>query len=147
MQSSYKSLALMMAINFLIMFALNYAMVSSSAHIYLNVNYLYMTLMMLAPMLILMLLVMASMYRNKKLNYALHGIGLVVFASAFAFGRAQSFVGKAQFLRSMIPHHSSAILMCEKSAVSDPDITKLCGEIVESQKREIAEMKNILDRM
>jgi uncharacterized protein (DUF305 family) len=49
--------------------------------------------------------------------------------------------GDRQFLRAMIPHHSAAIQMCEESA---PRVKKLCGEIVESQKREIQEMKTLL---
>jgi uncharacterized protein (DUF305 family) len=46
----------------------------------------------------------------------------------------------------LIPHHSSAILMCEQSAITDPEIIELCEEIVQSQEEEIAEMENILTR-
>lgn len=47
----------------------------------------------------------------------------------------------------MIPHHSSAILMCEESSLNDQEIIDLCGEIVEAQEREIAQMKDILARL
>ena len=60
--------------------------------------------------------------------------------------RTQAVVGDAQFLRSMIPHHSGAILMCEQSAITDPEIVRLCGEIVKTQKEEIAQMQAILAR-
>lgn len=46
----------------------------------------------------------------------------------------------------MIPHHSSAILMCQESELSDPEIVMLCEEIVKSQEEEIAQMKAILAR-
>jgi uncharacterized protein (DUF305 family) len=46
----------------------------------------------------------------------------------------------------MIPHHSGAILMCERAKISDPQVKNLCREIIESQKREIDEMKAILAR-
>lgn len=51
-----------------------------------------------------------------------------------------------QFLRSMIPHPSSAILMCERASISDPEIIALCGDIVKAQKKEIAQMRKILER-
>jgi uncharacterized protein (DUF305 family) len=46
----------------------------------------------------------------------------------------------------MIPHHSGAILMCREAKLQDPEILRLCGEIIESQRREIAEMNRILER-
>jgi len=56
-------------------------------------------------------------------------------------------VGNQQFLDSMIPHHSRAILLCEQSNITDPEIKDLCGEIVESQQQEIDQMKDILQRL
>jgi uncharacterized protein (DUF305 family) len=47
----------------------------------------------------------------------------------------------------MTPHHSSAILMCEQSDITDPELAALCDEIVEAQKEEIAEMERILERL
>jgi uncharacterized protein (DUF305 family) len=46
----------------------------------------------------------------------------------------------------MIPHHSSAIVMCEESTITDPEIVTLCGQIVKAQKEEIAQMQKILSR-
>ena len=47
----------------------------------------------------------------------------------------------------MIPHHSGAILMCQQARLSDPQVVRLCGDIVKSQRQEIDEMKGILERM
>ena len=96
---------------------------------------------------VLMLLVMGSMYKNKKLNYALIAAFAAIGLLAFALGRTQTPVGNKQFLRSMIPHHSSAIVMCQESSIDDPEIVELCGDIVETQEREIAQMKEILARL
>ena len=60
--------------------------------------------------------------------------------------RTQALIGDNQFLRAMIPHHSGAILMCEKSAITDPQIKQLCTGILASQKAEIAQMKALLER-
>lgn len=41
----------------------------------------------------------------------------------------------------MIPHHASAILMCEESPIQDPEIQMLCRRIISSQQAEIDQMK------
>ena len=45
---------------------------------------------------------------------------------------------------AMVPHHAGAILMCEKADISDPEIRKLCAQIVKSQLSEIDQMKELL---
>ena len=45
----------------------------------------------------------------------------------------------------MIPHHSIAINNARKASISDPRVRELADEIIESQVREIAEMKLLLD--
>jgi uncharacterized protein (DUF305 family) len=65
----------------------------------------------------------------------------------FLFIRQQTAVSDRQFLRAMIPHHSSAILMCERAPLEDPEIQELCQQIIESQQKEIHHMKNILNRL
>ena len=47
----------------------------------------------------------------------------------------------------MIPHHAGAILMCDQADITDPEIKKLCEEIVRSQQKEIAEMKTKLNEL
>jgi uncharacterized protein (DUF305 family) len=45
----------------------------------------------------------------------------------------------------MIPHHSGAILMCRKADLKDPEIRRLCGEIIKGQQSEIDWMRARLD--
>lgn len=144
MSSSYRKLGLVVSINTVVMFLLTYALIDSWDHFYPNINRVYMALMMVAPMVLLMLWVMRSMYDNRKLNTILYLGFSLLFVASFVLARTQTLVGDDQFLRSMIPHHSSAIVMCEEAAITDPQIVELCGEIVEAQVREIAEMKEIL---
>lgn len=146
MPGSYRKLALAIAINAAVMFLLTYALIDTLDHFYPNINRAYMMLMMVAPMVVVMLIVMRSMYRNTTLNYALIGAFAALFVVSFVLARTQTPVGNEQFLRSMIPHHSSAIVMCENSTLTDREIVELCGQIVEAQKREIAQMKEILQR-
>ncbi|MBT2596882.1 DUF305 domain-containing protein [Arthrobacter sp. ISL-72] len=128
------------------MLLLTYSMIRSWDHFYLNLANTYMALMMVAPMAILMIFVMWSMFKNKRLNIILTAAMAVLFAVIFAFGRAETFIGDAQFLKSMIPHHSRAILMCQEADITDPEIKDLCAQIVSSQQKEIDQMKSILER-
>ena len=103
--------------------------------------------MMVAPMIIMMPLLMSSMYTDKKANIVTYAVAAAAFLLLFLAMRTQSFIGDRQFLRSMIPHHSGAILMCEKSNIQDAEIRALCDGIVKGQKSEIDQMKKILQRL
>lgn len=146
MKGSYRALAGEMVIDFVIMYLVMYTMIATLDHFRLNLNNVYMTLMMVAPMTIVMLVAMRSMYRSRRLNLLIGGGAALVFIASFAAMRTQAAVGNAEFLRSMIPHHSGAILMCEQASLTDPQLVELCGQIVRSQKAEIARMQAILDR-
>lgn len=71
----------------------------------------------------------------------------VVFIGAFAAIRAQTFVGDQQMSQSMNPHHSIAIKTCENAQLDDPETIELCEQIVQAQREEIAQMRDILERL
>ena len=146
MGAHYRMLALNLLLSAVIMYLVMFAMIDTWGEFYNNLNMAYMTLMMVSPMGALMLLMMGSMYRNGRLNLILYAI----FAGLFVLGtvgtRAQAGIGNTQFLRSMIPHHSGAILMCRQASITDPEIIALCGNIQRSQREEIEQMKRILER-
>ena len=48
-------------------------------------------------------------------------------------------------MRGMIPHHSIAILTSERAHITDPRVRKLADQIIESQRKEIAEMKALIE--
>lgn len=143
----YRNLVLMGVLHLPFMYAIMFTMVYSFSGIFHNLNTVYMAGMMVAPMLVLMPLLMTEMYPNKKLNLITYGVAVACFSALFIFMRAQTFIGDKQFLRSMIPHHSGAVLMCERAMIKDPEVRNLCGQIVESQSREIDQMKKILERL
>lgn len=128
------------------MFVLSMSMVRSLDHFYLNLSNFYMAVVMVAPMGIVMIAVMWSMFGNKRLNLILIACFVLLFGTALALGRTETFTGNKEFLKSMIPHHSRAILVCEESSITDPQIERLCDGIVKTQREEIAEMQKILDR-
>lgn len=143
----YWHFAAMLALNFAAMYLLMYSMVNVFGNVYNSFNEFYMAGLMTAPMAVFEMLLMRGMYQNKTWNWLIVGGGVIALAVFFLAIRAQFAVGDTQFLRSMIPHHSGAILMCEKANLQDPEIKQLCQNIIVSQQQEIDHMKSILDRV
>ena len=144
---SYLTLAAAITVHFFIMWALTYSGVYAWDHIFVNLNRFYMAVVMVAPMVVVMLVAMRHMFENKRLNIALHAVSAVVFVLAFAAIQNQWVVGDKQLSRSMIPHHSVAIKTCEKAQLDDPETVELCEKIVKAQREEIAQMRDILERL
>lgn len=135
----------MFVLHFIAMYILMYAMVDTFGNIHPNHNQFYMAALMAAPMVILELLIMGSMYPKKRLNLGIIAAGLVVLACSFFFIREQVAIDDEQFLKSMIPHHAGAILMCSKAKLIDPEILELCENINSGQQSEIDWMNGKLD--
>ena len=140
----YVHLLLMAALSFVAMYILMYAMVDAYANVYNHINQFYMAGLMAAPMVVIELIVMRAMYANKRLNAALMAVSLVAASLFFVGIRRQTAVSDDQFLRSMIPHHAGAILMCREANIEHRDIRELCRNIIASQQTEIKQMKALL---
>ena len=143
-RSHYLGLAWMAVLSFIAMYVLMYAMVERVDNVYSNLNQFYMAGLMAMPMVMIELVVMKSMFSNRRLNAAIL-VGCIVVGAAFWFGiREQGGIAERQFLKSMIPHHASAILMCERTEMTDPEAMDLCRRIIAGQKAEIEQMKSML---
>jgi uncharacterized protein (DUF305 family) len=145
-ENHYPHLGLMAALSFGAMYILMYAMVDSFDDVYMSVNQVYMAGLMAAPMVVIELVVMRAMYHDAKLNAVLIGASVLAGVLLFVLIRQQAAVGDRQFLRSMIPHHSGAILMCREATIQEPEIKTLCGAIMSSQQQEIDQMNALLRR-
>lgn len=102
---------------------------------------------MTMPMIIIEIILMNAMYKDRKINAIIIGLCVVALIVLFGGIRLQTAVTDKQFLKSMIPHHSGAILMCEEANIQDPEIKKLCDEIIKSQRQEIDQMKTKLKEL
>ncbi len=142
MKSHYAMLALNLVLGAAIMYVVMFAMIDGAGDLYNNLNMFYMALMMA----VLMLLMMRRMYPNTGLNLALYAGFTALFLLAFLGVRSQAGIGDAQFVRSMIPHHSGAILMCREAALKDAELAALCRQIIRAQRAEIDQMERILAR-
>lgn len=143
----YGRLLAMMVLSFISMYVLMYAMVDRFANVYPNYNQFYMAGLMTAPMLIIELLLMGSMYPNKKMNALLMLGGVIALVLFWVLIRQQTAINDRQFLKSMIPHHAGALLMCEKAPIQDAQIQALCRTIISGQQAEIDQMKTLLDEL
>lgn len=146
-KSAYRNLIWMGVLHVPIMYIIMFSMVDTAGDIFQNLNTFYMAFMMAAPMVALMPLMMKEMYPDKKKNWLVIIGAMLVLVGAFSAIRFQSAIGDTQFVRSMIPHHSGAILMCEKAKISDPELKSLCNDISKAQRQEIQQMENILNRL
>ena len=146
MKNSYFSLGLQTLISGIIMYLVMFVMIDRLSSFYNNLNMFYMTLMMVSPMVVIMIVAMPGMFSSKRFNTLLLLGSAVAFFGSFALIRTQTTIGDTAFLRSMIPHHSGAILMCEQASLKDPEIRELCRGIVAGQAAEIEQMKSILAR-
>ncbi len=137
----YRHLLIMTGLSFISMYVLMYAMVNVLGNVYLNFNQFYMAGLMTAPMVLIELFLMRAMYPNKRLNLVIISASLLALFGFFMLIRQQTAISDKQFLRSMIPHHASAILMCEQAPIADPEIKRLCQGIISGQQAEIDQMK------
>jgi hypothetical protein len=140
-ENHYRHLAIMAVLSFLSMYILMYAMVNSLGNVYNNFNQFYMAGLMTAPMVLIELVVMRVMYHDRRLNAFIIASSIIVGIAFFFLIRQQGAVTDKQFLRSMIPHHAGAILMCEQASIEDAEIKQLCQTIISSQQQEIDQMK------
>lgn len=146
-ESSYKLLFLRGFIHLVSMYVIMYSNVNEFSNIFFSLNKFYMAFMMTLPMIIIEIGLMVSMYKDKKKNYFFIFGTILLLIIFFIFIRNQIGIKDKQFLKSMIPHHASAILMCENANIENQEIIELCDSIIQSQQQEIDQMKKILDRM
>ena len=131
----------------MVMYLVMYTMIDDWGDYRNNLNMLYMALTMWAPMGILMMATMAGMYRDTRTNMALYFVFALLTLGSLWATRSQALIDDRQFIQSMIPHHSGAILMCREAKLRDPELVKLCQEISQGQRREIEQMNTIAARL
>lgn len=124
-QHHYLRLVGMIVLSFISMYILMYSMANSFADVYTSLNQVYMAGLMTAPMVVIEVWLMSSMYKDRKLNAVAIGVSVVAGILFYTFIRQQTLISDRQFLRSMIPHHSGAILMCEGASLQDQRLKDL----------------------
>jgi hypothetical protein len=144
---SYIRFGLMILTSTVVMFILMYLNTYAWEHVFFSETRTYMAIMMGATMAVIMLAYMLGMYANKALNVAIFAGAIIVFALSLWLVRSQVTVSGPSYMRAMIPHHSIAIMTSERAQIRDPRVRKLADEIIEAQRREIAEMRYLIAEM
>ncbi|WP_421978138.1 DUF305 domain-containing protein [Roseivirga seohaensis] len=145
--SPYIKFLFMMLVSFMMMYGIMFLNVAEIDHILLSTTRTYMSLLMVAPMAISMMLFMWGMYENKRLNTVIISGAAIVFIVVLTALRTQTPIKDVQYMKAMIPHHSSAIMVSENATFEDPETAELAKQIIEAQEREIAQMKRIIERL
>jgi uncharacterized protein (DUF305 family) len=127
-----------------LMYGLMYLNTRELAHVRWSETRAYMALIMGASMAIVMLAFMLGMYENRVANIAIFASAALLFAGSLYMVRSQATVDEVSWMRAMIPHHSIAILTSERANITDPRARELADEIIETQRREIAEMEQLI---
>ena len=145
MHGSYGRFAAMIATSTAVMLGLMYLNTYALDHVFWSQTRFWMALVMGATMAIVMLAFMRHMYRNRTANAAIFIGAAVVLAGSLYMVRSQATVSDVSWMKAMIPHHSIAILTSERATLRDPRVRELAGEIIEAQRREIDEMKALIE--
>jgi uncharacterized protein (DUF305 family) len=147
MQMSYWRFAAMVATSTIIMYGVMYLNTYSFEHVFWSETRAWMALVMGAVMAVVMLAFMLNMYKRESVNLAILAGSAVAFTIALWLVRGQATVDDTDYMKAMIPHHSIAILTSERAQISDPRVRKLADEIIDAQRREIAEMKSLINEL
>lgn len=142
--NGYGRFGAMIATSTVVMFGLMYLNTYRLEDVFFSETRAYMPLVMGAAMAIVMLAYMRGMYRSARVNLTIFIGSGVVFGVALWLVRSQATVTDVSWMKAMIPHHSIAILTSERASISDPRARKLADQIIESQRREIEEMRALI---
>ena len=143
----YSKFGAMIATSTVVMFGLMYLNTYALDHVFFSETRAYMAVVMGATMAVVMLAFMLAMYTDQQKNIAILIGSAVVFSVSLWLVRSQATVDDVAYMRAMIPHHSIAILTSERAHIKDPRVRKLADGIIETQRREIAEMKSLISEL
>ena len=142
---SYWRFMAMVSTSTVIMFFLMYANSFDMDDVFWSETRFWMMFVMGAMMMVVMLLFMWGMYKDRTKNFIILGVGALVFALALWLVRSQTTVDDTEYMAAMIPHHSIAIMTSSRADISDPRVRKLADEIIYAQDKEIAEMRYLVN--
>ena len=145
---NYRTFFIMLACSFVAMYITMYLNTYSLDHVFFSLTRFYMVCLGIAAMAVIMWFFMRKMYNDKKKNIGILVGSLILFLGALGLVRVQApIVGDVLWMKAMIPHHSIAILTSERADIQDPEVKKLAEDIIKAQRKEIEEMKQMIERL
>ena len=140
----YRNFLLMILVSSTFMHGLMYFNTYEVSHVWFSQTRLFMTFIMAGSMALVMLFFMRHMYKSRQKNVAIVVGSIALMALGLWLVRSQSTVDDVAWMKAMIPHHSIAILTSERANIVDPRVKQLAEEIIQAQRREIAEMESLI---
>lgn len=122
-------------------------MVNKNAYITNNLGKGYMAVIMGLFMVLLEVMMHDHQYSVLSLrSYLFFGIGLALFIYLY---RVQKGINDKQYLEGMVEHHSMGIFTSEEilKKTNDYNVAKIAKNIIQKQKDEIREMKDLLKKI
>ena len=144
MRGMYLRFGAMIATSVVVMYLTTYLNVFDVSHVHFSEERVYMALTMGGAMGVVMMAWMWGMYANRRWNVGVIIASVMLVVVATFLSQSQILVEDGNYMRGMIPHHSIAILTSERSNIQDVRVRQLADEIIEAQRREIAEMEWLL---
>jgi uncharacterized protein (DUF305 family) len=141
----YLRFGAMVVTSTIVMFMFKYLSTYKVDHVFFSETRAYMALLMGATMAVIMLAFMTHMLKNKKVNIGIIAGSVLIFIVSLSLLRSQATVDDQDYMEAMIPHHSIAILTSERADIDDPRVEELSEEIIKAQRKEIAEMKRLIE--
>jgi uncharacterized protein (DUF305 family) len=132
------------AVSTVVMFAMMYLNTYALDHVWFSQTRAWMALYMGGGMAVVMLAAMWSMFPGTGKSVAALAVAVLVFALGLFMVRSQATVDQVSWMKAMIPHHSIAILTSTRAEIRDPRVRALADQIIEAQRREIAEMQALI---
>ncbi|MDN6627095.1 MAG: DUF305 domain-containing protein [Pisciglobus halotolerans] len=147
MNKNYGKFLGMIVTSGILMYGVMYLNTYQLDHVLFSEMRVYMTILSTCVMAIVMLLFMLHMLKNKKTNSIIAIVSVLVFSITFFMMRNQTTIDEVDYMQGMVPHHSIAILTSERADIKDPRVKKLAEGIIETQKKEIKEMKELIEEL
>lgn len=141
---AYLRFGAMIACSTAVMYGLTYSNLFSIEHARWSEERAYMAILMGSAMAVVMLGFMWTMYASVRVNLAIIGTALVLGGTAFGLLRTQALVEDEAYMKSMIPHHSIAVLTSERAGIEDLRVRELAEGISRTQIEEIKQMTWLL---
>lgn len=141
---SYARFLITLVVSTIVMFGMMYLNSFAWDHLWFSQTRAWMALYMGGGMAIVMLAAMWSMFPNRAGNRIALAIAAAVFVLGVVMVRSQATVNDLSWMKAMIPHHSIAILTSSRADIEDPRVRALADQIIEAQRKEIAEMEALI---
>ena len=144
-EGNYGRFMAMVGTSTVLMFGLMYLNTYALEHVFWSETRFWMMFVMGAVMAVVMLAFMWGMYRNTAKNWIIVAVAVVTFALSLFLVRSQVTVDDSEYMSAMIPHHSIAIMTSERARIKDARVRELANGIIRAQRREIDEMRWLIE--